>query len=148
MFVADDACPLSTNCMKPIGSKNASDMERIFDYRLSRFRRIAENGLGIWSNRFKLFSTKAQLTPEKTTIAVMVSLALHNMLRSKSSESYTPVGFIDTETNDGVIEGVWREGTAPNLAPLEDMRYGRTSLAGKDIRQKLCEYFNGPGQVP
>ena len=58
MFVADDAFPLSTNCMKPFGSKNASDMERIFDYRLSRFRRIAENGFGIWSNRFKLFSTK------------------------------------------------------------------------------------------
>ena len=64
----------------------------------------------------------------------MASLALHNMLRTKSSESYTPVGFIDTETNDGIIEGTWRKGTAPNLTPLEDMRYGRTSLAGKDIR--------------
>ena len=148
VFVADDAFPLSTNCMKPFGFKNASDMERIFDYRLSRFKRIAENGFGIWSNRFKLFSTKAQLKPEKTTIAVMASLALHNMLRTKSSESYTPVGFIDTETNDGIIEGTWREGTAPNLAPLPDMRYGRTSLAGKDIKRKLCEYFNGPGQIP
>ena len=116
VFVADDAFPLSTNCMKPFGFKNASDMERIFDYRLSRFRRIAENGFGIWNNRFKLFSTKTQLTPEKTAIAVMASLALQNMLRTKSSESYTPVGFIDTETNDGIIEGTWREGTAPNLA--------------------------------
>ena len=148
MFVADDAFPLSTNCLKPFGFKNASDMEKLFDYRLSRFRRIAKNGFGMWSNRFKLFSTKAQLTPEKTTIGVMASLALHNMLRTKSTESYTPVGFIDTETNDGAIEGTWREGTAPNLAPSEDIRYGRTSLAGKDIRQKLCECFNGPGQVP
>ena len=87
--------------MKPFRLKNASDMERIFDYRLSRFRRIAENGFGIWNNRFKLFSTKTQLTPEKTAIAVMASLALQNMLRTKSRESYTPVGFIDTETNDG-----------------------------------------------
>ena len=101
VFVADDAFPLSTNCMKPFGFKNASDMERIFDYRLSRFRRIAENGFGIWNNRFKLFSTKTQLTPEKTAIAVMASLALQNMLRTNSRESYTPVDFIDTETNDG-----------------------------------------------
>ena len=71
----------------------------------------------------------------------MASLALHNMLRTKSSESYTPLGFIDTETNDGVIEGAWSEGTALSLATSEDMRYGRTSLTGK-------EYFNGPGQVP
>ena len=78
----------------------------------------------------------------------MASLALHSMLRTKLSESYTPVSFIDTETNDGVIEGTWRVGTAPNFAPLEDMQYGRTSLAVKDIRQKRCEYFNGPGQVP
>ena len=115
MFVADDAFPLSTNCMKPIGFKNASD------YRLSRFRRIAENGFGIWSNRFKLFSTKAQLTPEKTTIAVMASLALHNMLRTKSSEFYTQVGFINTETNDGVMEcGVMecREKTLPQTLLL------------------------------
>ena len=47
-----------------------------------------------------------------------------------------------------VIDGTWREATAPNLAPLEDMRYGRTSLAGKYIRRNLCEYFNGPGQIP
>ena len=40
-----------------------------------------------------------------------------------------------------------REGTAPNLAPLEGIRCGRKSLAGKDVRQKLCEYFDGLSQV-
>ena len=78
----------------------------------------------------------------------MASLAVHNMLRTKSSESNTPVSFIDTETNDGVIEGTWRKRTASNLALLEDMRYERTSLACKDVRQKLCKYFSDPDQVP
>ena len=64
----------------------------------------------------------------------MASVALDNMLSSKLSEFYTPVGFIDAETNGGIIEGTWRESTAPNLALLEDMRYGRTSLAGRDTR--------------
>ena len=79
---------------------------------------------------------------------VMASVALDNMLSSKSSESYTPVGFINTKTNGGIIEGTWREGTAPNLALLEDIRYGRTSLAGKDTRRKLSEHCNGSGQIP
>ena len=38
VFVGDDAFPLSEHCMKPYGLKNASDMERVFDYRLPRFR--------------------------------------------------------------------------------------------------------------
>ena len=83
--------------MKLLGFKNAFDIEKSFDYRLSRFRKIRKNGFCVWSNRFKLFSTKAQLTPEKITIAFMASLALHNMLRTKSSEFYTPFGFIDDE---------------------------------------------------
>ena len=57
VFVGDDAFLLSEHCMKPYGLKNAYDMEHLFDYRLSRFRRIRENGFGIWSNRFRLFST-------------------------------------------------------------------------------------------
>ena len=40
------------------------------------------------------------------------------------------------------------EKALPQTLLLEDMRYGRTSLAGKNIRRKLCEYFNGPGQIP
>ena len=77
----------------------------------------------------------------------MASLALHDILRTNPSHSHPAVGFI-TETNDSVIEETWREGTAPNVAPLEDMRYGRRSLASKGMRQKLRKYFNGRGQVP
>ena len=103
VFVGDDAFPLSEHCMKPYGLKNASDMERVFDYRLSRFRRISENGFGTWSNRFRLFSTRALLTPDKAVIAIMASLALHDMLRTKSSESYTPTGFVNFEIPNGNV---------------------------------------------
>ena len=68
VFAADDAFPLTKHCMKPYGRKNLSDEERVFDYRCSRFRRISENGFGIWSNRFRLFATRASLTPEKAEV--------------------------------------------------------------------------------
>ena len=106
VFVGDNAFPLSENCMKPYGLNNSSDMECVFDYRLSRFRRISENGFSIWSARFQLFSTRALLTPDKAIIAIVASLALHNMLRTKSSESYIPTGFVDFEIPNGnVIQG-------------------------------------------
>ena len=53
------------------------------------------------SSRFRLFATRASLTPEKTEIAVMSSLALHNLLRTKSRECFTPVDSIDFENKTG-----------------------------------------------
>ena len=135
--------------MKPYILKNASDVERVFDYRLSRFRRISENGFGIWSNSFRPFSTRAFLTSDSSVIAILVSLALHKMLRTKSSESHTPTGFVDFEIpNSNIFQGEWRECLTANFAPLQYENGGRQSLSGKQVQQKLCNYFNGPGQVP
>ena len=100
LFVADDTFSLTKHCMKPYGQKNLSDEERVFDYRCSRFQRISENSFGIQSNRFKFFVTRASLTLEKAKIAVMTSLTLHNLLRTKSRESFTPIDSIDFETEN------------------------------------------------
>ena len=106
VFVADDAFPLTKHCMKPYGRKNLSDEKRVFDYRCLRFRRISENTFEIQSNRFRLFAIRALLAPERGEIAVLASLALHNLLRTKSRESYTPTGSIDFENDTGeILEG-------------------------------------------
>ena len=110
VFVADKAFPLTKHCMKPYGRKNLSDEERVFGYRCSRFRRISENAFGIWSNRLRLFALRTSLTPERAEITVMASLALHNLLRTKSRESYTPIGNIDFENDTGeIVEGTLRQ---------------------------------------
>ena len=101
IFVADDTLPLTKHCMKPYGRKSLSDQERAFDYRCSRFRTISENALGIWCSRFILFATRASLTPERAEIAVMANLTLHNLLRTKSRQSYRPIGSIDFENDTG-----------------------------------------------
>ena len=52
----------------------------------------------------------------------MVSLALHNMLRTKSSESYTPAGLVDFEIlNGNLIQGEWHECSIRNF-PLFDVK--------------------------
>ena len=68
VFVGDDAFPLTNFCMKPYPLTGLTEEERLFNYRLSHFRRISENTFGIWSNRSRLFLTRICMQPEKSYI--------------------------------------------------------------------------------
>ena len=54
-FVGDDAFALKPYMMKPYPQKSLDATKRIFNYRLSRARRISENFFGILVNRFRIF---------------------------------------------------------------------------------------------
>ena len=56
VFVADDAFGLKRHMMKPYPNQNIPLDQRIFNYRLSRARRIIENTFGIATTRFGNFA--------------------------------------------------------------------------------------------
>lgn len=93
VFLGDDAFSLNQNLMKtyPAEQKRGSK-KRIYNYRLSRARRIIENVFGIMSSIFRVLRKPMLLSPEKATIVIMACVYLHNFLRkSKNSRSlYTP----------------------------------------------------------
>ena len=53
MIAADDAFPLKEYIQKPYSQVGLTREKRIFNYRLSRTRRIVENTFGILANRFE-----------------------------------------------------------------------------------------------
>lgn len=56
VLVADDAFSLTENIMKPYTTDlNKKSPKRVFNYRLSRERRIIENAFGLPSSVFRVF---------------------------------------------------------------------------------------------
>lgn len=89
-LVADDAFALSDNLMKPYPQQNLNGLQRIFNYRLSRARRISENGFGLLAARFRIFHKPINLDPIKTRLIITACCGLHNYLMMKSNIYFYP----------------------------------------------------------
>lgn len=86
-FVYDEAFPLKPTGMRPFGGKNLSLEERIFNYRLSRARRIVENAFGIIVARFRVLLNAIDATPDHAAIIVKACIVLHNYLRATDASA-------------------------------------------------------------
>ncbi|KAG0425316.1 hypothetical protein HPB47_027507, partial [Ixodes persulcatus] len=82
VIVGDDSFPLSMNLMKPYTGTNSFEVTVIFNYRLSRARRVAENAFGILANCFRFLHTTIDAEPGRVTSFVKAACVLHNYLRA------------------------------------------------------------------
>lgn len=148
-ILGDDAFPLSPNLMKPFSKRNLTLLERIFNYRLSRARRVVENAFGIMTARFRIFGKEIEVDLETVDLIVQCVCTLHNWLRTTSPATYFERGWVDHEDTDtGVFHpGQWRS-TGTELPPLRGARSTNTySKRASETRKKLAEYFSGEGRV-
>ena len=78
-----------------LSGKNNKEEESIFNYRLSRARRVIENCLGILVARWRVFCRAIQAKIETVQAIVQTAICLHNYLRQTDTASYCPAGFVD-----------------------------------------------------
>ncbi len=72
---------LRTWMMKPYGRHGLPVPEKIFNYWLSRARRIVENAFGILSNRFACLLTTLKQQPPVIIDVMLSCICLHNLMQ-------------------------------------------------------------------
>lgn len=148
-LLGDEAFALDINLMKPFPHRSALGDEKIFNYRLSRARRIVENSFGLLCAKFRVLLRTLELDVSNAMQVVRACLALHNFLVTRNDKFYSPPGFIDTEDESGnVIPGKWRDYVDDDVCTLRPDPSTRPSTArARDVRDNLKEYFFGEGAV-
>ena len=77
----DNAFPLQLWLMKPYSRRGMDLNQWVFNYRLSRGRRVVEYAFGILTSRLQVFQRLMQQEPLVVARVVMACLVLHNLLR-------------------------------------------------------------------
>ncbi|KAK3101288.1 hypothetical protein FSP39_002411 [Pinctada imbricata] len=106
-LLGDDAFALRTFMMKPYSKRQLTDEERIFNYRISRGRRVVENAFGILASRWQVLLSTMQQHPETVRLIVETCVCLHNIMRMRYPTLQTFA--MDTENEDHeMVPGQWR----------------------------------------
>lgn len=135
VFVGDEAFSLRHDFMKPFSQKTLNNERRVFNYRLSRARRIIENVFGILANRFRIFHSAINLKLHRIEIVTLCCCVLHNFLRKTCFRYFNED---DIEEEQSHFEN--------SLVSLEN-NPRNTNARAKLVREMYVEYFNGDGAV-
>uniref|UniRef100_A0A1X7VAV4 DDE Tnp4 domain-containing protein n=1 Tax=Amphimedon queenslandica TaxID=400682 RepID=A0A1X7VAV4_AMPQE len=95
VIVGDEAFPLKSYLLRPFPGRYLPEDQAIFNYRLSRARRIIENTFGILAARWRIFRNPINAHPNRAEVFTKVAIALHNFLQTSESSTYCPTGFVD-----------------------------------------------------
>lgn len=133
VFVGDEAFGLSKHVLRPFARKNLTNLKRIFNYRLSRARRMVECAFGILANKWRIFHRPIDTQPEVCDDIVKACCALHNYIRRHDGKQMPE--------NEQVEE----KSPFTNIAPSNQ----RASQIAEDNRMYFAKYFTSPqGNIP
>ena len=142
VLVGDEAFPLQRHLMRPFPRRNVlANTQKIYNYRLSRARRIVENSFGILSQRFRVYNRRIYLDPPSVIAVAKATLVLHNYLTRPSDRIYQQI----VEDEDGTALRRQQEITKLQRLPRRGHHPTQEAMI---TRRNFSRYFNGVGAVP
>ena len=145
VFVADEAFALEAFMLRPYPRLNELNIhELIFNYRLSRARRLIENTFGILARRFRIFRRPVIAKIENIRHITKAAVILHNFLmRRKERSTYCPPDYVDQETAQGTLPGRWpvEANGVQGLTALGIQGSNNFSRIAKEVRNDFKDLF-------
>lgn len=148
---------LIENIMRPFPSGQVAADKKIFNYRFSRAKRVADNALGIFYERFGLFHKNISVKEENLNSVVLACCALHNYLINRN-KGYLDEDSLDAEdlVNVEFKPASWRRRKDnvmdwADTHPLLSLSQKAETVAdskGAMVRDTFTSYFNDVGKVP
>ena len=154
VFIGEDAFGLKPHMMKPYPLQNLPTEKKVFNYRLSRARRVVENVFGIAASRFRVLWRTIIAHVEQVTVITKAVVSLHNFLMSLSAinnnnYNYCPANYVDRDITEGYIPGEWRK-DVDSITGLQELTYFGSNNYSKQaalIRDEFKRYFNSEGAI-
>ena len=131
VIVGDEAFPLKSYMMRPYPGRQIERERMIFNYRLSRARRVSENAFGILASRFRIYHRSIEMKPSNLIKVVQATVVLHNLLQKENNSP-----FETQEIDPCPLNGV------PARA-----QGNRSTQNASNVRNRFKEYFNTSGVV-
>lgn len=118
--------------LKPLSGTHLQEDERIYNYRISRARRVIENAFGILVARFRIFESIINLLPESVDILILAGVCLHNLIRIRELSENLQEQFYEVPTFES-----------------EDRTEAYVPHNGGEMQDLFKTYFMSPqGEVP
>lgn len=124
--------------MKPYtkAAANTNKAKAIFNYRLSRARRVTENAFGLLCQVFRVFFTPIAISPQTCDDLILSACCLHNFIRS---------GYLERNN----IPFFHFDNAAISPTGLAEIRRtgGFANQEGFHIREAFTNFFSEEGAV-
>lgn len=105
-----------------------NNLHKIFNYRLSRARRVVENAFGILLQKFRIYDRRLNLKPDFAQIVILTTCILHNFIRSTVSLNVRHYNDSEVGSDRNNIFAIHRQG-------------GNAQNSAFEIRNTFAEYF-------
>jgi hypothetical protein len=151
-LVGDEIFALKSYLMRPYpGQKSAHlpEEQAVFNYRLSRARRVIEQAFGILRARWRIFKGPITAQPDNVIRYVLAACTLHNYLMQTENCKYCPTFMVDRDDGVNFRPGEWRGMNGDDnddnnglLRPLPNSRGHRYHDKAMEMRNNLKTYLN------
>lgn len=138
IIVADEAFALTAYMLRPYPRSNLNIKTRVFNYRLSRARRIIECAFGILALRWRIYQRPIATNINNAVLIIQATTCLHNFLMKRDLN-------FPVEKRSYSVNNSDNTNSCQALRSIENLE--KYVFHGSNVRDELAQYFYTHGAV-